>query len=120
MHSCVGGLGQRAMDLEAELDDVSMFLEDVGPTVMDAAQALDDSGRLLESYAEGSASSLAQAAIVAAGPVLKSGEDLQSLYDEVADLMDNGEYLLDDIDFSDVSAISFEDRKTLEKYEADA
>merc|ERR1719440_1448626 len=108
------------MDLEAQMDDVAMFLEEVSPEVMDAAQSLDDSGRLLESYAEGSASSLAQAAIVAAGPVIKSGEDLESLYDEVADLQDEGEWILDDIDFSDESAISFEDRKTLEKYEADA
>merc|ERR1719440_1434389 len=108
------------MDLEAQMDDVAMFLEEVSPQVSDAAQSMDDSGRLLESYAEGSASSLAQAAIVAAGPVLKSGEDLESLYDEVADLQDNGESLLADVDFSDESSISHEDRQTIEKYAADS
>merc|ERR1719353_2621210 len=104
------------MDLEGELDEVSMFLEESYPAIMDAGQGMDDSGRLLESYAEGSASSLAQAAIVAAGPALKSGEDLESLYDEVADLQDEGEYILGDINFADESSISFEDRQSLEKY----
>merc|ERR1719379_1524980 len=107
------------MDLEGQLDEVSLFLEESAPAVMDAGQSLDDSGRLLESYAEGSASSLAQAAIVAAGPVIKSGEDLESLYDEVSDLQDEGEYILGDINFADESSISFEDRQNLEKYEAD-
>merc|ERR1719198_1323126 len=108
------------MDLEGQLDEVALFLEEAAPEVMDAAQSLDDSGRRLESYAEGSASSLAQAAIVAAGPVLKSGEDLESLYDEVADLQDNGESLLANVDFSDESSISYEDRQTIEKFGADA
>merc|ERR1719181_750324 len=120
MHSCVGGLAQKAMDLESDLDDVEMFLDQASFSVMEAGQQIDDSGRLLQSYAEGSASSLAQAAIVAAGPVLKSGEDLESLYDEVADLQDNGESLLADVDFSDESSISYEDRQTIEKYAADA
>merc|ERR1719181_1227541 len=120
MHSCVGGLAQKAMDLESDLDDVEMFLDQASFSVMEAGQQIDDSGRLLQSYAEGSASPLAQAAIVAAGPVLKSGEDLESLYDEVSDLQDEGESLLAEIDFSDETSISYEDRQTIEKYSADA
>jgi hypothetical protein len=107
MHKCVGGLAQDVEDLEAKVDETYEGLTAAETVLHDQGEALQLSGEKLESYAEGSASGLAQAAKVAAGPVIHASEDLAELVGEI-DALTLG---------PDPSAdLSFDERKEVEEY----
>jgi len=82
MHECEGSfaaeVGEVIADSEAMADELYYFNYDLE----DIADWMQASGDLLESYTEGSASYLAQAAKEAAGPVRRAAEDCEELDDE--------------------------------------
>jgi hypothetical protein len=82
MHECVGQFAQKVQDTIDDSDELYGYMEDAEDALLSAAQEMDGSGKVLEGFAEGSASSLAQAAVTAAGPVKHAGEDLRELCDE--------------------------------------
>jgi len=108
MHECVGGLQVDVQTLVGEVDTVYDALVDAGSATVAAADAMQASGDSLEGLAEGSASSLAQAAKVAAGPVTHSSDDLFKLIGEI----DTSRTEFATIDMS--GELDFETRKQLE------
>jgi len=82
MHSCEGGLQQDVTDLFSDGEAMFAEVQGAATTTQDAGNAMQASGDKLESYAEGSASSLAQEAKVAAGPVVHAADDLLDLTGE--------------------------------------
>lgn len=82
MHECVGGLAQDISAITAEAAEMNGVLMDDAQVVGEAGHAMQGSGDYLESLTEGSASSLAQAAKVAAGPILHAADDLLELSGE--------------------------------------
>jgi hypothetical protein len=112
MHKCVGGLAQDVEDLDEKLFEVTYNgLSDDEAILFEQGEAMQFAGEKLESYAEGSASGLAQAAKVAAGPVLHASEDLVELIDEIDSLTLGPDPSTD---------LSFDERKEVEEYMAKA
>jgi hypothetical protein len=116
MHSCEGGLLQDAVALENELYDLDETLDETYAEVDEAAVALQESGEALEALAEGSSSSLAQAAKVAAGPIGHAAEDLDALLGEFSSL--NEDFGALGIELG--GELTFAERKQLEKFMADS
>jgi hypothetical protein len=86
MHECVGQFAQEVGDLVDDSDDLNNFLDSAYYYLDMSAHYMQDSGDLLESYGEGSASPLSQAAKVAAAPISRAAEDIMEMknrFDEV-------------------------------------
>lgn len=86
MHECVGGFAEKVAAMQEAATAVNGALAETAMAAQGAGDAMQASGDYLEGLAEGAASPLAQAAKVAAGPVIHSGEDLLALSGEFGKL----------------------------------
>lgn len=109
MHKCVGGLAQDVADLDEKLADAFDAMDAAEVALHEQGTDMQMSGEKLESYAEGSSSGLAQAAKVAAGPVIHASEDLVELLEEIDGLTLGPDPSAD---------LSFDERKEVEEYMA--
>lgn len=89
MHACVGGFAQDVSDLQGDTTTLYDNVELNRDAIQASGNAMQASGEKLESFAEGSASPLSQAAKVAAGPVVHAAEDLTELLAEFDTVKDN-------------------------------
>jgi len=85
MHACAGGLAADMADLSGEVDATIDTLTTAHDDVDAIGAAMQSSAEKLESYAEGCASSLNQAAKVAAGPLIHAAEQALAAAKELAD-----------------------------------
>jgi hypothetical protein len=112
MHACEGGLAADMADLSGEVDTTIDTLTTAHDDVDAIGAAMQSSAEKLESYAEGCASSLNQAAKVAAGPLIHAADDCMELSEEMSTA--SGDY--DGLGLSLTGTLSFDDRKAVEEY----
>merc|ERR1719313_2753034 len=112
MHACAGGLATDMADLSSEVDTTIDTLTTAHDDVDAIGAAMQSSAEKLESYAEGCASSLNQAAKVAAGPLIHAADDCLELSEEMSTA--SGDY--DGLGLSLTGTLSFDDRKAVEEY----
>merc|ERR1719420_417532 len=109
MHVCEGGLQADAKALEESAMEVYDAMSTDYDAVEEVAEAMQASGEMLESFAEGSTSDYSQQAKVAAGPLSRVTEGL-------AEVMGK----LDEADSAEMPSLegelSFDDRKVVEEH----
>jgi len=112
MHACEGGLAADMADLSSEVDTTIDTLTSAHDDVDAIGAAMQSSAEKLESYAEGCASSLNQAAKVAAGPLIHAADDCLELSEEMSSA--SSDY--DGLGLALEGSLSFDDRKAVEEY----
>jgi hypothetical protein len=112
MHACAGGLAADMADLTTEVDETVSTLTTAHDDVDAIGASMQSSAEKLESYAEGCASSLNQAAKVAAGPLIHAADDCLELSEEMSAA--SGEY--DSLGLTLEGTLSFDERKEVEDY----
>jgi len=112
MHACAGGLATDMADLSSEVDTTIDTLTTAHDDVDAIGAAMQSSAEKLESYAEGCASSLNQAAKVAAGPLIHAADDCLELSEEMSTA--SADY--DALGLALEGTLSFDERKEVEDY----
>jgi len=112
MHACEGGLAADMADLSGEVDTTIDTLTTAHDDVDAIGAAMQSSAEKLESYAEGCASGLNQAAKVAAGPLIHAADDCLELSEEMSTA--SGDY--DALGLALEGTLSFDERKSVEEY----
>ena len=112
MHACEGGLAADMADLSSEVDTTIDTLTTAHDDVDAIGASMQSSAEKLESYAEGCASSLNQAAKVAAGPLIHAADDCMELSEEMSTA--SSDY--DSLGLALEGTLSFDERKSVEEY----
>merc|ERR1719321_1348333 len=99
-------------DLSSEVDTTIDTLTTAHDDVDAIGAAMQSSAEKLESYAEGCASSLNQAAKVAAGPLIHAADDCRELSEEMSTA--SSDY--DSLGLPLEGTLSFDERKSVEEY----